>query len=148
MQVCHLLSWFFFSYVFVVCAHIALRTAVLPKQNCPVNKYCSIMALLCSQPANWEKFCFFSYVRTLLCRQLWKGWGLLSFIYSLVIILLMSSSSQSHCEQGDQTALAALLCLQSTALVFLTRISSSPWILSSKQGMQNWVGEISMYVFL
>lgn len=48
---------------------------------CPVNKYCSIMTLLCSQPANWEKFCFFSYVRTLLCRQLWKGWGVAAVIY-------------------------------------------------------------------
>lgn len=51
------------------------------------------------------------------CRQLTAKFQefLLSLIYHLIVILLLSSSSQSYCEQGDRSMLVALCSSQNTA---------------------------------
>lgn len=60
----------------------------------------------------------------------------MSLIYGLVIILLLSSSSQSYCEQGDRTALAALLSLQSAAPMFQNSV-----LVVTKEGNTSLFGD-------
>ena len=72
---------------------------------------------LFSQPVNWELFGFCMHKDPAFCRQLIEKFEafLLSLIYGLIVTLLMSSSSQSYCEQGDCSVLAALSSSQNAA---------------------------------
>lgn len=85
-------------------------------QDCHFSLW-DVFLPLFSQSANWELFGFFVHKDPAFCRQLIGKFEefLLSLIYGLAVILLMSSSSQSHCEQGDRSVLAALFSLQNAA---------------------------------